>query len=69
MCFQIGIHQVGTVHLGVNLGGRERGVAQQFLNGAQVAAGAQQMGGEGMAQGVGCGAGGHAESGPQLLHF
>src|SRR5688572_12027428 len=35
------------VDVGVALGGREAGMAQQLLDGAQVAAGAQQVGGEG----------------------
>ena len=38
------------VDVGVALGGRQAGVAQQLLDGAQIAAGAQQVGGEGMAQ-------------------
>ena len=40
------------VDVGVALGRREARMSQQFLDGAQIAAGAQQVGGEGMAQGV-----------------
>src|SRR6266852_5192614 len=38
------------VDAGIDLGGRERGVAEQFLDRAQVAAAAQKMGREGMPQ-------------------
>src|SRR6185436_6505702 len=39
--------QAGGVDVGVALGGRQASVAQQLLDGAQVAAGRQQVGGEG----------------------
>jgi hypothetical protein len=39
--------------VGVDLGGGEAGVAEEFLDGAQVGAGLQQVGGEGVTQGVG----------------
>src|SRR5690606_20056669 len=42
------------VDLGVALGGRERGVAEQFLDGTEIATTGQQMGGEGMAEGMRC---------------
>ncbi len=38
--------------MGVDLGGGEAGVAEEFLDGAQVGAGLEQVGGEGVAQGV-----------------
>src|SRR5688572_11325133 len=42
--------QARRVDVGVALGGRQAGVPQQLLDGAQVAAGRQQVGREGMAQ-------------------
>ena len=42
-------------HVGVDHGGSDVAVAQQFLNGADVMPPFQQMGGKGMAQAVGCG--------------
>src|SRR5437879_8349588 len=44
--------EAGRIDVGVALGGREAGVAQQFLDGAQIAAGAQEVRGEGVTQGV-----------------
>ena len=38
--------------MGVDRGGGNIGVAEQHLHGAQICAVVQQMGGEGMAQGV-----------------
>ena len=43
-------------------------MAEQFLDGTQVAAMGQKVGGEGVAQGVGCGAGGQAQPVPQIGH-
>src|SRR5438046_8575100 len=42
--------KMGGVDLGIDLRGRERSVAEQFLNGEQVGARGEEMGGEGMAQ-------------------
>jgi hypothetical protein len=39
--------------VGVDLGGGEAGVAEEFLDGAKVSAGLQQVGGEGVAEGMG----------------
>ena len=39
--------------MGVDLGGREVSVPEQFLNDAQVGAVIEQVGGEGVAEGVG----------------
>ena len=47
------LEEMRGVHLGIDLGGRKRGMAQKFLDGAQIGAARQQMGGEGMAQGMG----------------
>ncbi len=47
------LRQVLKVEVGVDLGGGEAGVAEQFLHRAQVAGGFEQMGGEGVAQQVG----------------
>ena len=45
--------EAGFVHVGVALGGRNRGVTQEFLQCAQVGSVAQQVSGEGMAERVG----------------
>ena len=39
--------------VGVDLGGAEAGVAEEFLDGAEVGAVFEEMGGEGVAEGVG----------------
>ena len=46
-------HQMIDVDLGVALGGAQAGVAEHLLDGAQVGALAQQVGGEAVAEGVG----------------
>ena len=48
----VGLQQLPRIHGGVNLGGGQRGVAQQFLHTAQIAAALQNMGCEGMPQGM-----------------
>src|SRR6185369_14201536 len=50
----IDLAQPHGIDIGVTLRGAERGVAQQFLDAAQIAARTQQMGGEGMTQRVRC---------------
>ncbi len=45
-------HHLIDADLGVLLRGREGGVAEEFLDGAQVGAAIEQVGGEGVAQGV-----------------
>src|SRR4030095_3161093 len=47
--------EVAVVHGGVDLGGGDAGVAEHFLYGAQVGAALEEVGGEGMAQGMGAG--------------
>lgn len=44
--------QAGTGNVGVNLRRRQVAVAQQHLHHTQIGAVVEQMGGEGMAQGV-----------------
>ena len=46
----VGLEQMRAVDLGIALRGRQAGVAEQFLDGAQIGAGAKQMRGEGMAE-------------------
>ena len=46
--------------MGVNLSGGRRGVAQKFLNGTEVGAMGQEVGGKGVAQFVGREVGGEA---------
>ena len=45
--------EVAPRDVGVDLGGGEAGVAEEFLDGAQVGAGLEQVGGEGVAERVG----------------
>src|SRR5690625_2968267 len=52
MCTVISAGQMLKIKVGVNLRGCNTGVPQQFLYGAQVAAGLQHVGGEGVAQQV-----------------
>jgi hypothetical protein len=49
----IDLGQVLKIQVGVDLGGADVGVTQEFLDGAQVAGGFQQVAGEGVAQQVG----------------
>src|SRR4029450_2233221 len=46
----VSLEQVLAIDLGIALRGREAGMAEEFLDGAEIGAGAQQMRGEGMAQ-------------------
>src|ERR1700726_4165491 len=48
----VGFEKPCAIHGGINLGCRERGVAQKLLDCAQIAAALQKMRGEGMAQRV-----------------
>src|SRR5574343_1242997 len=57
----VDIHQAGGVDRRIGLGCRERGVAEEFLNRAQVASGSEEVGGEAVAQGMGGGGGGEAQ--------
>src|SRR6185312_16889908 len=57
----IGFHQRAHVHRGVGLGGGERGMAQQFLHAAKIAAALEQMGGKGMSKRMGRGFFGQAQ--------
>src|SRR6266568_740515 len=56
MCLGVGLvvdlHQPVDADVGIFLGGGERGVAEQLLNGAQVGAAFQHVGGKGMPQGM-----------------
>lgn len=56
MSAAIYVEQMGRIHGGVNLRGGKAGVAQQFLQTAQIRAARQQMGGKTMAQSMGRGA-------------
>ena len=48
----IGLDQAFGVDFGVDLCGRQRGVAEQFLDRAQIAAAREKVRGEGMPQGM-----------------
>src|SRR5580704_8178370 len=64
----IDLEQPFAVDRGVDLRGRQGGVAEELLDGAQVAAARQQMGGEGMAQRMRGRGFGEAEEAAQPLH-
>ena len=64
----IHLEQPLGVDAGIDLRGRERGVTEQFLDRAKVAAARQKMRREGMPQSVRRGAVGQAQSAPQPLH-
>ena len=64
----VDLQQPLGVDAGVDLRGRERGVAEQFLDRAQVAAARQQMRGEGMPQRVRRRAVGQPQRAAQPLH-
>ena len=49
----VDVGQMLEIQMGIDLCGGDVGVAQQFLHAAQVAAGFQQVAGEGMAQQMG----------------
>ena len=48
----VNLHQAVDADMGVFLGGGERGVTEQLLDGAQVGAPFQHVGGEGMPEGM-----------------
>src|SRR5690606_15007593 len=52
MGVKIGPAQVLPGHVGVDLGGGDAGVTQEFLDGAQVGAALEHVGGEGVPQGM-----------------
>ena len=64
----VDLHQPRRIYRGIGLGGRERGMAEQFLDRAQIAAGGEQVGGEAVAQRMRGGVGGQAELEPGALH-
>ena len=64
----VGVEQALGIDGGVDLRGRERGVAEEFLDGAEVGAPAKEVGGEAVAQGVRRGRGRQAEGRAQLRH-
>lgn len=61
--------QMGSVHICVTLRGREAGMAEQLLNGAQVAATREQVGRKGMAQRMWRRALWQAQIGAEFLNF
>ena len=50
--FVVDVHEVADGGVGVLLGGGERGVAEEFLDGAEISAVGEQVSGEGVAQRV-----------------
>src|SRR5258707_1026563 len=64
MCLAVLFENMGTVDFGIDLGGREAGVAEQLLDDPEIGTGTQEMSGEGMAEGVGRRRVGKAERAP-----
>ena len=60
--------QLFSIHLGITLGRRQRGVAQKFLYCSQVTAAGQKMRGEGMAEGMRRDAFGQVKGGADQSH-
>jgi hypothetical protein len=63
----VGTHEFVDAQVGVALGGGQTGMAQQFLDAAQVGAGFQQVGGEAVAQHVRVDALGQPGQGGELV--
>lgn len=61
MAFQVGFHELLDADAGVALGGGEGRVTEEFLDGADVGAVVEKVGGEGVAQDVGADAAAHAD--------
>ena len=53
--------QPGGVDVGIALGRRQRGMAQEFLDRAQIAAAGEEVGGEAVPQRMRCRPGGQAQ--------
>ena len=53
MGVEVFLADVGAVHVGVDLRGRDIGVAEHFLDGAQVSPALKQVGGEGVPKRMG----------------
>src|SRR5690606_13158755 len=66
VCPAIRVEQAVRIDGGVDLGGGEAGVTQQFLDRAEVAPSGEQVGGKGVAQGVRRGRRGQAKGAAQL---
>src|SRR4051812_44238238 len=64
----VGVEQTLGIDRRIDLRGRQRGVAEKFLNRAQVAAARQKMRREGMPQCMRCRGVGEAEHAAQALH-
>ena len=68
MGLMVGFGEVFQRKMGVNLGGRRGGVPKEFLDGAQIGAMGEQMGGEGVAQFMGREVGGESCLREPMLH-
>ena len=52
MSLVVDLEEMVDTHLGVLLRGRERSVAEEFLDGAEIGAGIEEMSGKGVSEGV-----------------
>lgn len=52
MVFLVDLTESGLVDVGVELGGGDVGVAEEFLNDSEVCAAVEEVGGEGVSEGV-----------------
>jgi hypothetical protein len=64
----VDFHQAGGIDGGVGLSCGKRGVAEEFLDGAKVAASGQKVRGKAVPQGVGRGRRGQAKAQPGAFH-
>eukprot|EP00998_Keelungia_sp_KM082_P008445 NODE_4633_length_765_cov_1.670846_g4610_i0.p2 GENE.NODE_4633_length_765_cov_1.670846_g4610_i0~~NODE_4633_length_765_cov_1.670846_g4610_i0.p2 ORF type:complete len:181 (-),score=18.25 NODE_4633_length_765_cov_1.670846_g4610_i0:191-733(-) len=62
-------HQAFGIDRGIALGRRKRGVAEQILNGTQITATGQKVGGKGMAHGMRGGGIGQVQKAAYFAHF
>ena len=64
----VDVHQSCGIDRSIGLGGGERGVTEQFLDGAQVTAGVQKVGREAVPHGMRRGRSGQAQLSAGLFH-
>src|SRR4051794_27813581 len=67
MSLAILLEQVSRVHFSIDLCRRQRCVAQELLDGAEISAPCEKMGGEGMPERMGCCRVGKAQGAAQAL--
>lgn len=67
MCFFVGFPEPAGTDVGVNLGGCEAFVSEEFLDAAEIGSAIQQVCGEGVSECVGCGLLGESGGGDMVF--